>query len=69
MSGLNSSTAGTFDTRFDRTTESPLTSTTGESSRACWRSSPQVRTTFTSKAWTTTKRPANMTSSGQSTAR
>ena len=32
MSGLNRSTAGTFDTRFESSTERPLTKTTGDSS-------------------------------------
>ena len=59
ISGLNSSTAGTFDTRFDRSTDSPLTSTTGDPRRASWRSRPQVWTTLSSKAWTTMKSPEN----------
>ena len=31
MSGLNSSTSGTFETRFESNTDGPLTITTGES--------------------------------------
>src|SRR5262245_6870381 len=65
MIGLNRSTAGTFDTRFDRTADTPVSVQMG-SACASQPSTPQPARTWTSKAPTTTNNPANITSSPQS---
>src|SRR6185312_121761 len=67
MTGSNSSTAGTLLTRFDSAADAALNGPTGSPCSHAQSATPQVRTTWTSNARTTTNSPANITRSPQST--